>query len=98
MSEIVSDLRWRFQRGPIPPGLRPYVRSTWLVSNGRLRAEGWIPTVTNEQAFVEGTDAKWWTMLTPKRKQEIALGAMVTGIFAAVITVLLAAKKYRRYH
>lgn len=98
MSEIVSDLRWRFQRGPIPPGLRPYVRSTWLVSNGRLRAEGWTPTVTNEQAFVEGTDAKWWTMLTPKRKQEIALGAMVTGIFAAAIMVLVAAKKYRRYH
>jgi len=96
MSEIVSDLRWRFQRGPIPPGLRPYVRSTWLVSNGRLRAEGWTPTVTNEQAFVEGTDAKWWTMLTPKRKQEIALGAMVTGILAAVITVLVAARKYRR--
>jgi len=98
MSEIVSDLRWRFQRGPIPPGLRPYVRSTWLVSNGRLRAEGWTPTVTNEQAFVEGTDAKWWTMLTPKRKQEIALGAMVTGILAAVITVLVAARKHRRRH
>lgn len=96
MSEIVSDLRWRFQRGPIPPGLRPYVRSTWLVSNGRLRAEGWTPTVTNEQAFVEGTDAKWWTMLTPKRKQEIALGAMITGVFAALVTVLVVVRKYRR--
>jgi nucleoside-diphosphate-sugar epimerase len=96
MSEIVSDLRWRFQRGPIPPGLRPYVRSTWLVSNGRLRAEGWTPAVTNEQAFVEGTDAKWWTMLTPKRKQEIALGAMITGIFAALVTVLVVVRKYQR--
>lgn len=96
MSEVVSDLRWRFQRGPIPPGLRPYVRSTWLVSNGRLRAEGWTPTVTNEQAFVEGTDAKWWTMLTPKRKQEIALGAMVVGLLATVVTVLVSVRKYRR--
>jgi nucleoside-diphosphate-sugar epimerase len=96
MSEVVSDLRWRFQRGPIPPGLRPYVRSTWLVSNGRLRAEGWTPTVTNEQAFVEGTDAKWWTMLTPKRKQEIALGAMVVGFLATVVTVLVTVRKYRR--
>ena len=96
MSEVVSDLRWRFQRGPIPPGLRPYVRSTWLVSNGRLRAEGWTPTVTNEQAFVEGTDAKWWTMLTPKRKQEIALGAMITGVFAALVTALVVVRKYRR--
>jgi len=96
MSEVVSDLRWRFQRGPIPPGLRPYVRSTWLVSNGRLRAEGWTPTVTNEQAFVEGTNAKWWTMLTPKRKQEIALGAMVVGFLATVVTVLVSVRKYRR--
>lgn len=80
VAEVVADLRWRFQRGPIPPGLRPYVRSPWLVSNGRLRAEGWVPTVTNEQAFVEGTDAKWWTMLTPKRRQELALGAMITAV------------------
>lgn len=88
VGEVVGDLRWRFQRGPIPPGLRPYVRSTWLVSNGKLRAEGWVPTVTNEQTFVEGTDEKWWTILTPKRKQEIALGAMVAVIVGVVIGVV----------
>ena len=68
-------LRWRFQRGPIPPGLRSYTRSPWLVANDRLQAEGWRPTVTNEQAYVEGTEAKWWTMVTPKRRQEIAARA-----------------------
>ena len=91
IAEVVADLRWRFQRGPIPPGLRPYVRSTWLVSNGKLRAEGWVPTVTNEQTFVEGTDEKWWTILTPKRKQEIALGvmvAMVVGVLIAVVSLV----------
>lgn len=88
VAEVVADLRWRFQRGPIPPGLRPYVRSTWLVSNGKLRAEGWVPTVTNEQTFVEGTDEKWWTILTPKRKQEIALGAMVAAIVGVLIAVV----------
>ncbi len=87
VAEFVADVRWRFQRGPIPPGLRPYVRSPWLVSNGRLRAEGWAPTVTNEQAFVEGTDAKWWTMLTPKRRQELALGAMVVTALSIATVV-----------
>ena len=29
--------RWRFQRGPIPPGLRPYTRHPWLVASDRLR-------------------------------------------------------------
>ncbi|MFM7127411.1 MAG: NAD-dependent epimerase/dehydratase family protein [Actinomycetota bacterium] len=88
LGEFVDDLRWRFQRGPIPPGLRPYVRSPWLVSSGRLREAGWEPVVTNEQAFVEGTDAKWWTMLTPKRKQELALGATASAIVFGLLSVL----------
>jgi nucleoside-diphosphate-sugar epimerase len=96
VAEVVGDLRWRFQRGPIPPGLRPYVRSPWLVSNGRLRAEGWSPTVTNEQSFVEGTEAKWWTMLTPKRRQEIALGGMVTVIVTSLFASLVWWRRRRR--
>jgi nucleoside-diphosphate-sugar epimerase len=91
LAEVVSRLRWRFQRGPIPPGLRSYTKSPWLVANDRLKAMGWRPTVTNEQAYVEGTEAKWWTMITPKRKQELSLGAMgaltaglVAGIFVVV--------------
>lgn len=95
LGEFVADLQWRFQRGPIPPGLRPYVRSPWLVSSGRLRNAGWNPTVTNEQAFVEGTDAKWWTMLTPKRKQELALGAMTLGIIASLVSALIFVRRRR---
>jgi len=96
VAETVADLRWRFQRGPIPPGLRPYVRSPWLVSNGKLRAEGWVPSVTNEQAFVEGTETKWWTMLTPKRKQEIALVAMVLVLVNVIAGVVFAVRRRRR--
>ena len=76
VTEVIGNLRWRFQRGPIPPGLRSYTRWPWLVANDRLKAEGWAPTVTNEQAYVEGTEAKWWTMVSPKRRQEIALSGL----------------------
>lgn len=96
LAETVAGLQWRFQRGPIPPGLRPYVRSPWLVSNDRLRAEGWSPKVTNEQAFVEGTDAKWWTMMTPKRKQEIALGASLLGIVIVIASAVSWLRRRRR--
>ena len=58
VTEVIGNLRWRFQRGPIPPGLRSYTRWPWLVANDRLKAEGWAPTVTNEQAYVEGTEAQ----------------------------------------
>lgn len=96
LSGMLGDLQWRFQRGPIPPGLRPYTQSPWMVANDRLRAAGWTPTVTNEQAFVEGTEARWWTMLTPKRKQELALGGMVVAALGAIVAVASIVRRARR--
>jgi nucleoside-diphosphate-sugar epimerase len=95
--EPTAELRWRFQRGPIPPGLRSYARHGWLVANDRLVAAGWRPTVTNEQAYVEGTEAKWWTMLTPKRKQELSLGGMgLVGLGALAGLGLVLRRTLRR--
>lgn len=97
VTDVVGALRWRFQRGPIPPGLRSYTREPWVVANDKLRAQGWAPTVTNEQAYVEGTEAKWWTMVTPQRRQEIALGAMIGALVAGtVIGVVMGRRWWRR--
>jgi nucleoside-diphosphate-sugar epimerase len=96
-SEVVTNLRWRFQRGPIPPGLRSYTKWPWLVANDRLKAAGWQPTVTNEQAYVEGTEAKWWTLVSPKRRQELSLGGLAVGIvLGVVVTVRLVRRAQRR--
>ena len=97
LSELVSGLRWRFLRGPIPPGLLPYTHEPWVVSNGRLRAAGWTPTITNEQTYVESTDAPWWTMVSPKRRQELALGGGVL-IVAAVVAIgfLIGRRRFSR--
>ena len=65
---------------PDPARLRSYTREPWLVANDRLKAQGWRPTVTNEQAYVEGTEARWWTMITPKRRQELALAGDGRGV------------------
>jgi nucleoside-diphosphate-sugar epimerase len=91
LAATVTALRWRFQRGPIPPGLRSYTQEPWLVANDRLKAQGWRPTVTNEQAYVEGTESRWWTMITPKRRQELTLTAMAvaaTGLAVGVVSLL----------
>ncbi len=96
-ADVIGALQWRFQRGPIPPGLRSYTREPWVVANDKLRAQGWRPSVTNEQAYVEGTEAKWWTMVTPKRRQEIALGAMIAVLtVGAVVGVVTARRWWRR--
>ncbi|MBI5090605.1 MAG: NAD-dependent epimerase/dehydratase family protein [Actinobacteria bacterium] len=96
LADVVNTVRWRFQRGPIPPGLRSYTRSPWLVANDRLKARGWRPTVTNEQAYVEGTEAKWWTMITPKRRQELSLGALVVGGVGVIATIVAVIRSVRR--
>ena len=56
---------------------------------------GGVPTTTNEQAYVEGTEAKWWTMLTPKRKQELSLAAMSLVSLAALVTLVLTIRRAR---
>ena len=53
-----------------------------------------IITVTNEQAYVEGTEARWWTMVSPKRRQELALGS---GVVMVVASLLVAALLGRRW-
>src|SRR5215218_3128845 len=96
LAAILSAVRWRFQRGPIPPGLRSYTREPWLVANDRLKAQGWRPTVTNEQAYVEGTEARWWTMITPKRRQELTLAAMGGLAIAATVAGVSSIRVWRR--
>ncbi len=94
LQEVGAGLRWRFLRGPIPPGLGSYTREPWIVANGRLRREGWDPVVTNEQAYVEATEAPWWTLVSPKRRQELSLGA---GAVLAVLGLLGASTILRRW-
>lgn len=96
IAKTVAGLRWRFQRGPIPPGLWPYTRAPWVVANDRLKAEGWQPRVTNEQAYVEGTEARWWTMISPKRRQELSLGAMASAGVIGAVVALVVIRRWRR--
>lgn len=96
LGELVAGLRWRFLRGPIPPGLLSYTLHPWVVANGRLRGAGWQPTVTNEQTYVEGTEAPWWTTVSPKRRQELALGAGVAGFVVATLVAVVVGRRISR--
>lgn len=96
LHDVVGGLRWRFERGPIPAGMTGYTRFPWIVANDRLVAAGWTPTVTNEQAYVEATEAPWWTMVSPKRRQELALGAAATAVGSIVVGVIRALRRPTR--
>jgi nucleoside-diphosphate-sugar epimerase len=96
LARLLARIRWRFQRGPIPPGLVPYTAYPWLVANDRLKAAGWRPRYTNEQAYVAGTEARWWTMLSPKRKQELALAGAGVGVVGLGVGIALLVRRLVR--
>ena len=82
----LEHIRWRLRRGRASLGLLSFATHPCVVANGRLRSAGWVPVRTNEQAYVAGTEAKWWTTLSPKRRQELALGAAAV-VLAAIATL-----------
>ena len=83
----VDAVRWRYGSAPTPPGLVPYTMYSWVVANDRLRAAGWAPDNSNEEAYVRGHRPGPLDVLSPKRRQELALGAtggaLVAGLGAA---------------
>ncbi len=83
-------------RRPVPEGLDAHVRHPWVVANDRLRAAGWDPAYSNEQAYVAGTSAPPWAAVSPKRRQELALGVGGLGVAGATAAALSVAKRLTR--
>lgn len=88
----------RLRNGPTPtsPGVIRYARFPWVVASDRLRAAGWTPQFTSEQAFISGHKSPPWGMLDPHRRQQIALLGAVAGGFGVVWGVLAAARRLFR--
>ena len=87
---------WRYQLAPTPPGFVPFVNHPWVVANDRLRALGWEPTHTNEEAFVAGHAAAPWASISPQRRQELALGVSAAVIVGAAVGAVAVVRRRLR--
>jgi nucleoside-diphosphate-sugar epimerase len=92
----LAALAWRWKVGRMPPGLAPYTAYPWVVANDRLKAAGWSPKHTNEETFVDATTGTPWSRLSPKRRQELALGAATAGALAVAGGAFAVARRLRR--
>ena len=71
--------------GPnVPPDVLPYLVHPWVVANDRLRAAGWTPRYTSEEAFVAGAGVPGWQSLSLGRRQAIAFGGVGAAVAGAV--------------
>jgi hypothetical protein len=96
IAKQISAMRWRLGVAPAPPGLVPFTVHPWVVANDRLRAAGWVPAYSNEEALVAGTPASPWANVSPQRRQELALGAAVISLAGIVTGLLLLIRRARR--
>jgi nucleoside-diphosphate-sugar epimerase len=93
----IASWRWRLGLAPTPPGILPYVRHPWVVANDRLVAAGWEETSSNEEAYVVGHEASAIESISPRRRQELALGISgAVGAGAVVVAVGLLRRRRRR--
>jgi nucleoside-diphosphate-sugar epimerase len=80
---LTTALRWHLWRRGAPPGARPYAENTWVMAGDKLRATGWTPEYSSEQALVVSDERAHWSDLPPNH-QISAILAAATATLAAV--------------
>ncbi len=88
--------RWRLRLAPTPPGVLAYARHPWVVANDRLTATGWSASNSNEEAYVAGHEARVIESISPRRRQELALGVAAAAIAGAGIAAVVGVRRRRR--
>jgi nucleoside-diphosphate-sugar epimerase len=90
----LAHWRFRWGLGPTPPELVPYTLHPWVVAGDRLRAHGWAPRVSNEEACVEAHEVGAWATMSPRRRQEIALGVAGAGLVGVAAGAAVAVRRW----
>ncbi|MCB1017331.1 MAG: NAD-dependent epimerase/dehydratase family protein [Acidimicrobiales bacterium] len=92
----VAAWRWKFGLTPTPPGVVAYLANPWVVANDRLKAAGWSPRNTNEEAYVSSHRPTGWAALSGRRRQEVALAGVGAGALVGVLGVVLGVRALLR--
>jgi UDP-glucose 4-epimerase len=69
---------WATGLGDAPPSVLPYLVHPWVIANDRMKAAGWSPRHTNEEAILLASPVENNTLRWPA-----AVGAVLAGMGAA---------------
>lgn len=80
----------------VPPDVSAYTVHPWAVANDRLRAAGWSPRHTNEEAYVEAGVAGPIARLSPRHRQELSLAVVGSVVATLAVGAALFVRRHRR--
>ncbi|GAC1589260.1 MAG: hypothetical protein NVS3B21_05760 [Acidimicrobiales bacterium] len=98
VATAITGWSWRLHLSGLPPQVLPLIEQPWVVANDRLRAAGWVPAHTNEEAVVAARPGSWWREMSPTRRQEVALsgaGLAAVATTASAVTAIAARRRRR---
>lgn len=93
-----ARIGWSTGMTDVAPGALAYAAQPWVVANDRLKAAGWRPSHTNEEAYVASAELPRWRRFVGRHRQEVALAAAGTGVagIAGGIVALVRRRARRR--
>jgi nucleoside-diphosphate-sugar epimerase len=93
LSRAVAAWTWQLWRRGVPAEARAYATHPWVVAPDRLKAAGWAPRYSSEEAIVATDMRVHWDDLPPGRRQNynllLAISAPLvatSGVAAAIVT------------
>jgi nucleoside-diphosphate-sugar epimerase len=95
----LASIGWHLWRQGVPTEAQAYATHPWVVAPDRLKAAGWMPANTTEEALVATDDRVHWDDLPPGRRQNLNLILIVIASVAAVaggVGVVAAMRRRRR--
>lgn len=88
--ERVLGRTWATGLGEIPPGVVPYLVHPWVVDNAALRAKGWRPTHSNQEAIRDGLAR------LPRNQARGRILAFAAGLTVGAVVVYALTRRRRR--
>ena len=93
---VLARIGERFGIAPVDPDTLVAVSAPWVVANDLVRSLGWEPSHSNEEAYVVADRGGPWARLTPRHRQQIALGAAGSVALGALATVAVVVRRRLR--
>jgi UDP-glucose 4-epimerase len=99
LAHAVAAWTWDLWRRGVPVEARAYAIHPWVIAPDRLKAAGWTPHYSSEEALVATDLRVHWDDLPPGRRQNynllLVIGATL-GLGGAVVGALVAWRARRR--
>jgi nucleoside-diphosphate-sugar epimerase len=87
LARAVGSWGWHLWRFGVPREAAAYTAHPWVIAPDRLKAAGWVPHFTSEEALVATDVRPHWDDLPPGRRQNYTLLAVIAAVVTAASAV-----------